>query len=206
MTESQRRKNRLSQGLCGRCGVRPCVPMRTWCSDCRDKELAKARTPEFRERRNARLRSSEAQKLSHRRASLAHNRKVRQDLLAAYGGKCACCGERTPEFLDIDHIHNDGAKHRKEVGSGNVMHKWIRKNNYPSDLQILCANCNQGKYRSGTGECPHETARRLERLAHGECQQTREIMRGTESNVVPALPTNSGDADGTVCGFSAMIQ
>src|SRR6266567_4357200 len=48
------------------------------------------------------------------REVLRHNQnrlkaKLRREVLAAYGGKCVCCGESHPEFLAIDHVNNDGA-------------------------------------------------------------------------------------------------
>jgi hypothetical protein len=56
--------------------------------------------------------------------------------------KCDCDDIRT---LQIDHIENNGATHRKDIGNGNI-YKWLKKNNYPSGYQILCANCNWKKH------------------------------------------------------------
>ncbi len=79
----------------------------------------------------------------------------RLEVLSAYGGKCACCGETQPEFLTIDHINNDGAKHRREIGAGGTsLYGWLKKNKYPKDgFQLLCWNCNCAKRTSGS--CPH---------------------------------------------------
>ena len=65
--------------------------------------------------------------------------------------ECACCREKGIKFLSIDHINNDGAKHRREIG-GNLC-LWILKNSFPPGFQILCYNCNfsKGIY----GKCPH---------------------------------------------------
>lgn len=82
---------------------------------------------------------------------------MRAKVLSAYGGRCACCGESEPLFLEIDHINNDGAKHRKEIGtSAKALCRWVIKHRFPSGFQLLCANCNQGKKRNG-GICPHIT-------------------------------------------------
>ena len=80
-------------------------------------------------------------------------KKLRLDVLQAYGNKCACCGENGYEFLAIDHINGGGAKQRKELGGQNPFYLWLRRNNYPSGFRILCHNCNQalGAY----GYCPH---------------------------------------------------
>ena len=69
--------------------------------------------------------------------------------------KCACrgCGETNPGFLTIDHINNDGALHRRQInlgrGSGIHFYHWLKKNSYPSGYQVLCYNCNCGRYRNG---------------------------------------------------------
>ncbi len=86
--------------------------------------------------------------------------KVRNDVINHYGGKCACCGENTLEFMTIDHIENNGAQHRKQVmgnsrNSGWKFYKWLRQNNYPKEFQVLCFNCNMGRSLNN-GICPHK--------------------------------------------------
>lgn len=73
-------------------------------------------------------------------------------VLEHYGHKCTCCGETTYEFLEIDHINGDGAKHRREIGRHII--EDIIKQDFPSDFQILCANCNRGHGKFGI--CPHK--------------------------------------------------
>lgn len=84
----------------------------------------------------------------------AKRARERRDLLERYGGRCACCGEGRIEFLALDHIGGGGNVHRKEVGSGYHMYRWIINNNYPPGFQVLCHNCNManGFY----GYCPHD--------------------------------------------------
>jgi hypothetical protein len=88
----------------------------------------------------------------------ADSKRVRDRVMEHYGGKCACCGEMAPEFLTIDHINNNGAKHRKELGGSGPLCRWIIKNNFPPDLQILCWNCNMAKSQHGT--CPHKRSQK----------------------------------------------
>lgn len=66
--------------------------------------------------------------------------------------ECECCGEKSVEFLSIDHIDGGGTKHRKQIGRGNL-YNWLVKNNFPEGYRVLCHNCNQaiGMY----GKCPH---------------------------------------------------
>lgn len=83
------------------------------------------------------------------------NASLRAEMLAVYGAACSCCGEREPIFLDLDHINNDGAAHRREVGNGAQVMLELKAQGWPRDrVQLLCCNCNQGKARNG-GVCPH---------------------------------------------------
>ena len=70
--------------------------------------------------------------------------KVRQEAVAYYGGKCAGCGITDYRILQIDHIKNDGYKHRKEIKTWQFP-MWLKKNGYPKGYQILCCNCKQIK-------------------------------------------------------------
>lgn len=89
--------------------------------------------------------------------SKLYSQENKRKVIEAYGRKCVCCGESTPEFLTIDHINNDGASERKitNQGSGNVMYRWLIKNNFPKDnYQLLCFNCNCSK--GFYGYCAHQ--------------------------------------------------
>ena len=139
-----------AKGLCKKCKERPFIPGQKWCEVCRDKHNIWWQTSNYRERNKI---------LDRQR-----RKDRRQRIIDHYGGKCVCCGESEPVFLSIDHINNDGADHRanitKKKGRGKqagstTMYKWIERNNYPTDLQLLCHNCNMGKYLNG-GVCPHK--------------------------------------------------
>jgi hypothetical protein len=43
--------------------------------------------------------------------------------------------------LSIDHIHGGGNKHKKVAGSGSLLYRWLKRNNYPPGYQVLCMNC-----------------------------------------------------------------
>ena len=83
--------------------------------------------------------------------------ELKDEVFRAYGGQCACCNEDEPLFLTIDHINGDGAAHRREVGTqgGTHFYSWLKREGYPSGYQILCYNCNAGRYQNG-GVCPHK--------------------------------------------------
>lgn len=83
--------------------------------------------------------------------------EVRLQVIQAYGGRCACCGESNFYFLQLDHIKGGGGKHRKTIGrSSNSTHfyRWLIEQQFPKGFRLLCANCNcaLGYY----GFCPHQ--------------------------------------------------
>ncbi len=81
------------------------------------------------------------------------NRKLREDVLLIYGNKCVCCDESTFEFLTIDHVNNDGARHRKKVSSTKLYRELRTYGTVNPNYQLLCWNCNitKAKYK----KCPH---------------------------------------------------
>lgn len=101
--------------------------------------------------------NDETTKATRRKGMKRHIKKLRLEAIEAYGGKCNCCGELTPEFLHLDHVLNDGAEHRKELSSskGGSIHtlRWAKKNGWPDRLQLMCHNC--GMSEAFYGVCPH---------------------------------------------------
>jgi 5-methylcytosine-specific restriction endonuclease McrA len=73
--------------------------------------------------------------------------KIRELVIKGYGGKCVCCGNPNTRLLQLDHINNDGASHRREVKI--TMNRWAYINNFPNTLQLLCANCHHAKTHHG---------------------------------------------------------
>jgi hypothetical protein len=127
---SDRVKDRLDRGRCVNCGVRAPEAGKKRCSRCAEEAARTART---------RVRAVVA--------------AYRQTVLDHYGSRCACCAESNPLFLTVDHMNNDGAKHRKEVPASKL-YPWLIANQFPDGFQLLCYNCNCGKQRNG-GVCPH---------------------------------------------------
>lgn len=125
------RRDRFRQaGLCGDCGKNPLAAGRSKCKEC----------------------LAEASKLS-----CSAHKSAKAEIIEAYGGRCSCCGEADPAFLSVDHVNNDGAEHRREIGRGSL-YWWLRRNNYPPGFQILCFSCNFAKSKNG-GVCPHNHLR-----------------------------------------------
>ena len=120
---------RLAAGLCGGCGAPRNGASKTRCQPCNTRGKAE----------------------QNRR-----NKEIRSLVLVAYGMKCVCCSETQPLLLNIDHVNNDGAKHRESVGYSTRFYRWLIRNKFPEGFQIMCWNCNLGKYLN-SGTCPHKT-------------------------------------------------
>jgi hypothetical protein len=88
----------------------------------------------------------------------SNNREFKLEAFAAYGGSCRCCGESEELFLTLDHVENNGAEERRKLGSkgrGPTFYRYLKRLNFPPGYQVLCANCNMGKYLN-KGTCPHK--------------------------------------------------
>lgn len=68
--------------------------------------------------------------------------RKRLEYIAELGGKCVHCSEDNPIVLDFDHIHNDGAAHRRELKSGTIIRYFSKHGVDSEQFQLLCKNCN----------------------------------------------------------------
>jgi hypothetical protein len=141
------------------------------------------------------------QKYENRREAIRWQQRnyefsVKIKVIEAYGGKCTCCGETTPQFLTIDHINNDGAADRKQNGkkSGTKLYRWLIQNGFPRDnYQLLCYNCNCSK--GFFGYCPHnppETIVRVTRNTHPE--KDDHILAGMRALKASVLDGSTSDS------------
>lgn len=111
------------------------------CKEC-TKVLKRA---DYKENKDARL--------SRMRETI---RRRRMEMIAAYGGKCQCCGETHWEFLNIDHIQGGGKEHQKAIGGPSALVRHLRNLGWPKDtFRLLCWNCNCARGLRGNGICPH---------------------------------------------------
>jgi len=133
----------------------PIAPTR--CKDCHRA----ARKRWYDKNREAIIAKQHEFYLANRDQEIARMKKRadrrRDEVLNAYGGQCACCGETRRMFLTIDHVNNDGAEHRRQIGgkSATRILRWLCENGYPPGFQVLCWNCNHAKHLNG-GVCPHQ--------------------------------------------------
>ena len=130
---------------------------------------------------------------SSREYPLEYNRELRRrikaEVIAHYGGRCACCG--TTENLTIDHPEGNGAEHRRAIfgnqGGGYRFYLWLRRSGFPSGYQVLCLPCNQSKGRTDRCHIEH---------GHPELRRCRDPYHSGEN----PLPTQAFYRDPTTGG------
>ena len=84
-----------------------------------------------------------------RRANQRKYWKFKQEIFSHYSPelKCQRCGFDDIRALSIDHIKGKGRRHlqTEKIWSGMGLYLWLKRNNYPSEFQVLCANCQSIK-------------------------------------------------------------
>jgi len=156
----QKHSNKIKSGVCPRCS-RKITDGTSTCIRCKaiGRKKAKQRVAQRRKlglcifcgRKPKKGSTCERCKNRIRKRYLTRKAAV----FNHYGKRCACCGETEEVFLTIDHINGGGRKHKREAGFANI-HDFVFRNNFPDYFQILCFNCNQGKFLNG-GICPHKS-------------------------------------------------
>ena len=76
-----------------------------------------------------------------------YNKSLKLECLKNYGRICEC-GETDEIVLTLDHVNDDGAKHRRETNLfGSSFYLMLRHNNFPNNppLKTLCLNCQYKK-------------------------------------------------------------
>lgn len=190
LAQADQRTKHVREGGCITCG-KPPMPGLSSCVDCAaratDATLRRYQSNKENEvcpfcggelNDNFRCKICHENHLRHGKTRWHRQRSI---VLEHYGGICVCCGESIYEFLEIDHINGGGTKHRQEIGRHFI--EWVIKEDFPIDLQILCANCNRSKSRFKS--CLHNQQiipitkhqkRRLQCIIHygGKCQCCKE--------------------------------
>jgi hypothetical protein len=118
------------------------------------KEYARAYYVKNRERLREQNKAWVAAHPEVKRAQQERYRKrVRKEVLQAYGGACACCGTDYAAHLTLDHIDGGGTADRKENSSSYAVERRLRREGFPPGYQILCWNCNWAKHHEGACGC-----------------------------------------------------
>lgn len=81
--------------------------------------------------------------------------RKKAQVVAHYGGRCACCGECESAFLTIDHIAGDGGQERRDQNhrGGIATYRRLVATGFPPGYRVLCWNCNLAVHVLGV--CPH---------------------------------------------------
>lgn len=60
---------------------------------------------------------------------------------------CQRCGFSDLRALTLDHINGGGLEEKKrtKVVGGHGLYQWVKRNNYPNYLQVLCMNLSMDK-------------------------------------------------------------
>lgn len=139
---------KAKSGYRGDCKI--CVNKRSIMYAKTHPEYKKLKDKLYMERHGARIYSNKKEEC----------RKIRLEVLEAYGGKCVCCGETHKVFLTLDHIFGGGGAHRQTLGARGVYNE-VKKEGFPKDrYRILCMNCN---FATRFGRvCPHQISAVIE--------------------------------------------
>lgn len=157
--------------------------IRSQSEEAKAKRKAYEHRPEIVKRRRSRAEDPEMKKkqlaAQHRYNRTEHGKamnRIRQSRMGlqwktecfqAYGGsECIWCGDKYFNGLTIDHINNDGAKHRRKMRKngrcvdGHGLYLWLRRRRFPEGYQVLCRTCNWVKHVNA-GILPVELKDRL---------------------------------------------
>lgn len=150
---------------CRKCGVKLTLDNRypyakhrnsRICKDCDNKRAKQwqVKNKSKLERYNKKRwqEKKEEMTMRYRPYSRNYRRKLKEQILRHYSSNLKCSGWNGIECpfhcsdiraLTIDHINGGGLNHRKKIKcvNGTGFYRWLRDNDYPSDFQVLCMNC-----------------------------------------------------------------
>jgi hypothetical protein len=174
MADKKYREMYIASGLCATCGKVPPIDNRRECDSCKMKRsISQAKS--YKSSGLDKYHKKTAKKIENGLCIRCGSNKpvdgkktcqicldkvnsyklsYKDQCYQIYGGYiCNCCGETNKMFLTLDHINNDGANDRRSSSSRSNKYERILKEK--PELQVLCYNCNCGRYRNG-GICPHK--------------------------------------------------
>ena len=74
-------------------------------------------------------------------------RTPKQRVYDHYDNQCWKCGERDPDHLCIDHVHNDGGTDRRKGLRGHALYRHILKTGTWTRYRLSCWNHNAARQR-----------------------------------------------------------
>jgi hypothetical protein len=117
----------------------------------------------------------------------AAKQSLKQEVFSNYCDgeiKCRRCGFKDIRALTLDHINGDGSAHRRELNirSGTQFYRWVRDNECPEGLQVLCMNCQWIKRYEN-----------FEHNGHKKIQPSNELgWKGNSESGVYDTPSHKG--------------
>ena len=87
------------------------------------------------------------------KTKLDYRHALRREGIAAYGGKCACCGETEFDFLTLEHEQPPPKAKSGRRLTGAKAWAPLKAAGWPAGHTVLCFNCNCAK--GAYGSCPH---------------------------------------------------
>jgi len=109
----------------------------------------------------------------HRAQSRAAKARLRAGIFDVYGEICVECGFRDKRALTLDHVLNNGAVEREELGERGVYLRAVKEYR-PNEYQILCMNCQFIKRIEAGRQNQHQQWLH----SHGEFYHTKTKEKG----------------------------
>jgi hypothetical protein len=113
--------------------------LQPWCNDCKNARRQEARARKEGYYATEREREHDTHIIRCRQTYSRAKQRVFEHYCPD-GPRCVLCGFDDPRALSIDHVNGGGNAHRK-VLKGVNLYRWIERNGYPKDFQVLCMNC-----------------------------------------------------------------
>ena len=84
---------------------------------------------------------------------------LKQEMISAYGGCCACCNESEIRFLTLEHVNGGGNEHRRKFSKASRTWLDLKRRGWPEGHIILCWNCQMAKTHYKV--CPHKEVKHV---------------------------------------------
>jgi hypothetical protein len=161
---NQHRTTKRKRGICSYCSEQnPVISGTGWCGKCCEKASREGKKARSKRKQLGVCMSCGTAPVIEGQVNCEgcatgyreYHRQNKKTCFNHYGHICTCCEiEFDERFLTLDHVNNDGAAHREEIGRSSL-YRWAIKNYFPNTLQTHCWGCNQAKEING-GVCPHK--------------------------------------------------
>ena len=97
------------------------------CKECHNKNVREYRSKPIYKKKEKEYNKNPRNKRRIASWRKAKHKKLKREVMNAYGGKCECCDENRIEFLSIEHSFGDGRKHETRVGCGVYVYLDLKK-------------------------------------------------------------------------------